>query len=138
MTYTGKCPHCGSIVRGGHGSPIKRIDTPIRLCNKCRQPYLDDNMYEWGVISIPYKIYFIFLANNRIYGWFFLLIFSIGYPHQATIGCIIWPLLCFLWFFLTKRKQIVMSIERSTNAQYIEFLSKANYDKLAQKYDHYY
>lgn len=138
MTYISKCPYCGATVRGGHGIPIKRIDTPVRMCHSCQAPYLDDNMYEWSVISIPYKVYFILFANNRLYGWFFLLLLSMKDPYYAAVGCVIWPLICVFWFYITKRKRIAASKMRTTDAKYIEFLSRSNYDKLSQKYDIYY
>lgn len=137
MTYTGRCPHCNAKVRTGHGYPIKRIGTPIMMCRNCNQPYLDDNMYEWSVISIPYKVYYIFLANNRFYGWLLLFMLSLGYPSYAVAGCFLWPLLCVAWFLLTKRRKIEESKLRTTNSQYIEILSRANYDKLAQRFDIY-
>lgn len=138
MTYTGKCPRCGTVVRGGHGHPIKKIDTPVRKCPKCQSIYLDDNMYEWCVISIPYKLYYIFFANNRFIGWFLLLMLSTTYWNYALIGTVLWIIFCICWFFLTTRKKIAASKERTSNPAYITVLSKSNYDKLAQKFDIYY
>ena len=139
MTYTGKCPHCKTVIRGGHGSPWKRIDTPIRTCPHCFHTYMDDNMYEWSVISPIYKLWFYFFANNRFIPWFILACAAYLSWLYLLIGGVAWMIFCVLWVNITKKEQIAESKRRTAhNPEYIKALSASRYDKLAMKYDSFY
>ena len=131
MTYTGRCPHCGATVRGGHGIPIKRIDTPIRSCPRCFRKYMDDNMYEWAVLDDAHKFSYYFLANNRWIPYFLCLIFAAGGYWWATVlGCILWVAICFAWVKLTKKEAFELSHLRCLQPGYIDSLNAGYYDKL--------
>lgn len=137
MWYTGKCPHCGTTVREGHGSPIKRIGTPFRTCYRCHQSYLDENMYEWAILEPLYKFFFYFLANNRGFVYFILLIFAAGgYWLVTLLGSIVWAIVSYLWVKLTKQEAIKESHDRCLQPGYIDALlthyDKANAKKCAQ------
>ena len=135
MIYTGKCPHCGTVVRGGHGSPWKRIDTPLKTCPRCFRPYIDDNMYEWSVISPAYKVWFYFFANNRFIPWLILACAAYRSWLYFLIGGVVWMTFCVLWVNITKKEQIAKSKRRTAyNPEYIKTLSDCRYDKLATKY----
>ena len=134
MTYTGRCPHCGVAVRGGHGVPIKRIGTPIRTCHTCHRPYIDDNMYEWAILDGIHKFHFYFFANNRWLPYFLFLIFAAGGYWLVTIlGCTLWAASCFAWVNLTRKDAFELSHNRCLQAGYIESLSVGYYDKLSEK-----
>ena len=138
MTYTGRCPHCGAAVRGGHGIPIKRIDTPLRTCHRCRHPYIDGNMYEWAILDVAHKIYFYLFANNRWLMYFLLLIVTVGgYWKVALAGLIVWVLLCIAWVNITKKAAFAKSHIRCLQPGYVDSLIKI-YDKIDEKKcDHY-
>ena len=123
MLYTGRCPYCGNIVRGGHGTPMKRIDTPIRTCHRCGRNYIDGNMYEWAVLDPIYKFSFYFFANNRWtpYVLFMILLFG-GYWVSALICSIIWAATSYIYVKLTKKEDIEDSYLRCKNPHYVESL----------------
>ena len=133
MMYTGRCPHCGNEVRGGHGIPIKSIDTPFRQCNWCGRTYIDENMYEWAVLDPIYKFSFYFLANNRWvpYCLFLILSFS-GYWVAALICSIIWPVISYIYVKLAKKEDIEASYIRCEDSIYVESLVK-NYKKVEMR-----
>lgn len=134
MTYTGRCPHCGAIVRSGHGDPIKRIDTPIRTCPRCFHKYIDDNMYEWAVLDSAHKFFYYFLANNRWIPYFLFLIFAAGgYWPVTVLGCILWAGICFAWVKLTKKDAFELSHIRCLQPGYLDSLNAGYYDKISEK-----
>lgn len=134
MIYTGKCPHCGAVVRGGHGSPMKRIDTPIRKCPRCFRSYLDNNMYEWSVISPIYKFWYYFFANNRFFPWLILAIAAYRSWAYLLFGGLAWMAVCVLWVQITSKDKIKASKERTSRQEYIDRLVVYGYDKIATKH----
>lgn len=146
MMYQGKCPHCGNIVRGGHGTPMKRIDTPVRTCFRCGHNYIDENMYEWAVLDPVYKFWFIFAANNR--GIVLLLSLLMGTSCLAVdniatgIACLvfsaIWMAISFVYVKLAHKDARNASQIRCNNPEYIELLNAIKYDKLARKFNNFY
>lgn len=130
MLYTGTCPHCGAIVRGGHGSPMKRIGSPIMLCPRCKKPYIDNNMYEWAVLQWPYKLWYYFFANNRFFLWLFIVPLAFNYPTFWICLPILWMLGCITWVHIASDEAISESEERCTDIAYIDLLCAAGYDKI--------
>ena len=146
MMYEGKCPHCGNIVRGGHGTPMKRIASPIRTCYRCGQKYIDENMYEWAVLDPVYKLWFYFGANNRgIVLMFSLLLGIICFPVEniaAGIGLlvfsVVWMVVCFIYVKLAHKNAMIESQTRCNNPEYLQLLNDIKYDKLARNFDDFY
>ena len=146
MMYEGKCPHCGNIVRGGHGSPMKRIDTPVRTCFRCGHKYIDDNMYEWAVLDPVYKFWFYFGANNR--GIVLLVALLLGGCCFAVdniavgIGLLIfsgvWMVISYVYVKLMHKNAMLASQNRCNDPKYVELLNEIKYDKLARKFDNFY
>ena len=133
MWYKGKCPHCGTVVREGHGSPIKRIDTPFRTCRSCHRSYLDENMYEWVILEPIYKLFFYFIANNRGFPYFILLIFAAGgYWPVTIIGSITWAVVSYFWVKSANELDIKESHDRCLQPGYVDALLK-HYDKANSK-----
>lgn len=135
MTYTGKCPYCGTVVRSGHGNPLKRIDSPLRTCWGCKRGYLDENMYEWAVLDIWTKIRFIFFDNCRyfLYIFGFLLTALNGWTVAVLTvgGC---ALACGLWFLATKSARIRESRVRCMDRDYVDRLVKNRYTLMDMAY----
>ena len=146
MMYEVKFPHCGNIVRGGHGTPMKRILSPVRTCFRCGHKYVDDNMYEWAVLDPIYKLWFFFGANNRgIVLLFSLLLGGCSFAvdnASAGIGLLIfsaaWMILCVIYVKLVHKNAIIESRKRCNDPNYIELLNEIKYDKLARKFDNFY
>lgn len=137
MMYSAKCPYCGIALKGGHGAPWKSIGNPIRRCPRCFRNYIDNDIYEWSVISTFYKLWYYFFANNRFCPWVFLLITVPGTESWVffIIGAVIWMIICVLWVNITKKEHIAESKRRTTyNPEYIKTLSACGYYKLAKKY----
>lgn len=136
MTYKMSCPHCKNAVRGGHGDPIKRIDSPIQTCPHCGKPYLDNNMYEWSVISTMYQLYFYFFANNRfVFPWLIVAIgLSTGSWILFGVLVLIWMACCVYWVDSGMKDKIEASNKRAADPDYVKLLAKLGYDKLADKY----
>lgn len=140
MMYTTKCPYCGAAVKGGHGAPWKTIGMPIKECPRCFRNYIDEDIYEWSVIGIAYKLWYYFFANNRFVPWVFLFITVPGTNTWLYfgLGAVIWMIFCLLWVNITKKEQIAESKRRTaSNPEYIKLLSDCGYDKLAAKYEEY-
>lgn len=146
MMYEGRCPHCGNIVRGGHGTPMKRISTPVRTCYRCGKKYMDENMYEWGVLDPVYKLWFYFGANNRgiVLGIsLFLGIASLSVNNvSGGAGLLafsaIWMIVCYVYVKIAHKDAMEESKKRCASTEYIELLNQIKYDKLARKFDNYY
>ena len=146
MLYEGKCPHCGNTVRGGHGSPMKRIDTPVRTCYRCGHQYVDPNMYEWAVIDPVSKGWFIFAANNRgivLLASLLLGLCCFGVNNVSTgIGLLVfsavWMIISYAYVRIVHKDKIRASEVRCSDPTYIELLNAIKYDKLASKYDDFY
>ena len=133
MTYTGRCPHCGAAVRGGHGTPMKRIGSPIMTCHCCHKNYIDENMYEWSVISPSYKFHYCFFANNRGYPILFLLLFSLIRPIPCLILLLIWIAGCGVYVHHTIKNKIEASTARTSDPIYLGILILIGYEKLDEK-----
>lgn len=133
MTYIGKCPHCGTHLKEGHGLPWKRIGSPIKTCHRCKNTYFDSNMYEWALVGTIYKFIFIFLANNR---WAPYLIFLMVLYRNWIIavgGAVLWAVFCFVWFKTTKSEDVSLSKKRClSQLKYIDLLLQKD-DKLDVK-----
>ena len=146
MMYEGKCPHCGNIVRGGHGTPMKRIGTPVCTCFRCGHKYVDENMYEWAVLDPVYKFWFVFAANNRGIVLLFSILFGgVCFPADniATgIGFLvfsaIWMALSYIYVKHVHKDAMIASQNRCNNPEYIELLNAIRYDKLANKFNNFY
>ena len=146
MMYEGRCPHCGNIVRWGHGTPMKRIGSPIRTCFKCGQKYVDENMYEWAVLNPVYKIWFYFGANNRGIVLSGFLIFDVLFFMSKNIvaGILLlvfsamWMVVCVIYVKLVHKKAMIESQTRCNDPTYLQLLNVIEYDKLARKFDDFY
>ena len=146
MTYEGKCPHCGNVVRGGHGTPMKRIDTPVRTCFRCGHNYVDENMYEWAVLDPVYKFWFIFAANNRgivllfslLLGGVCLAVENIATGIGFLVFSAIWMTLSYIYVKHVHKDAMIASQNRCNAPEYIELLNTIKYDKLANKFNNFY
>lgn len=133
MLYTIRCPHCGNIIRSGHGDPIARIGSPIRACLRCRKCYIDSNMYEWAVLDTFSKVRFCLFKNNRWFPFCIILLLLLYNKLLALLCCLLWVDICFLWVNLTKREEISESKRRCSNTKYVQQLVDAGYS-ISQKY----
>ena len=136
MTYQKSCPNCRMIVRGGHGSPMKRLGTPIVRCEFCGYEYLDNDILEWSIIPIYRKIGFCW-ANNR---WAIVLLAAmVGMVMQNTTMLLILVLIstvaCTVYALVKGQKSLPESSARTSDPNYIQRLIKSGYE-VASRFDH--
>lgn len=142
MWYTSSCPHCGRVVKEGHGIPKKRIDSPFRKCVTCHHTYIDNNKYEWAVLDRTYKFLYIFFSNNRWFPYFlFLIILAGGYWLAALIATVLWPISCFIYVKRSDKYSFQESVERCLEPGYVDsLLLHIEHDRLdipqCEKYKH--
>lgn len=142
MMYTGSCPKCGAVIRGGHGTPIKRIDSPIQFCPKCNSPYLDGNMYEWNILSAGYKLRFYFWDNNRV--WLHFLCLCVALVRLANEQPMAWPIFfgleavvfiaCYVFIQAFNKDNFSKSYLRTADPAYVSLLAEIGYDKMSKKH----
>lgn len=130
-TYRAYCPYCNYMVDNGHGIPWKTLGSPIKRCSRCGKPYVDNNMYEWAVTGIPFKLVFYFCSNNRYIPLILapLLGGASGHFLIGAIIAILWAAGCFLWVRLTKKQQMEESKQRCSKEEYVDLLIEGGYNK---------
>jgi len=136
MTYQKSCPNCRMLVRGGHGSPIKRLGTPIVRCQFCGYEYLDNDILEWSVIPLYRKVGFCW-ANNR---WAIVTFAAmVGMIMQNTTILLILVLVsmsaCTAYALVKGKRSLPDSIARTSDANYIHRLIKSGYE-VASRFEH--
>lgn len=136
MMHRCSCPHCGGVVRYGHGDPLQEIGSPLQECKLCHKKYLDSNMYEWALLPWHLKVHLTLFANCK---WgIHMMMFAFSYGLTDTVWCILLfvifeLLLCgflvFLMFYFNE-PAIKKSQERSKDLSYIYSLVQSDYNKL--------
>lgn len=129
MTHKKICPNCKSAIGGGHGIPLKHLDSPIKICPYCNNNYIDENVLEWSVSPIYRKVGY-FFANNRFWICLYPSIFA-GIAIEsllAFVACFISIfLLCCLYVTIQIKFEKDNSKKRTSNPQYVELLEKSGY-----------
>ena len=138
MIYsTSRCPSCGQVIRK-QTNPVNEIGIPFERCYHCGTVYRNSYKEEW-ITKSPIKRVFFFLQS---YVWaraFMLPMLLVMIPVAAfdletEFVWILWPILSLAWlvggYFVHKkaeREDILKSVERTNDAEYLNLLKKAGY-----------
>lgn len=131
-TYTKSCPNCSSIITAGHGDPLKHLGNPLKMCETCGAPYIDVDTIEWSV-SPTYRKVGYFFANNR---WMLFLIPFIVLPLKPWFALVMWIaffLLCWLYVKNQVDNEVIRSIERTSDEEYVRMLTRLGYPVAEEK-----
>ena len=138
MIYsTSRCPSCGQVIRK-QTNPVNEIGIPFERCYHCGTVYRNSYKEEW-ITKSPIKRVFFFLQS---YVWaraFMLPMLLVMIPVAAfdletEFVWILWPILSLAWlvggYFVHKkaeREDILKSVERTSDAEYLNLLKEAGY-----------
>lgn len=129
LTHKKICPYCENVIGGGHGTPLKHLGSPLKLCPHCKNNYIDEDVIEWSISPMDRKVGY-FFANNRI--WLCLVpSMYLGIATKSFLAFVI----CFVSIFLLCCLYVTFQIKfekddskkRTSNPQYVEVLKKYGY-----------
>ena len=138
MVYsTSRCPICKKVIKR-ETNPVHKIGVPFARCQWCGYYYRDSYTSEW-ITKSPFQRFFFFLnsgvcARAFIVPVFLLIALICIFNLSREFTLIAWPILSTLWlivgYFVHKkanRKDIVASLERTKDPQYLDTLKRAGY-----------
>lgn len=137
-----ECPHCQYVFRVTNSFGYKRLGPSYRACPKCNRMYNDIDYYEWSLLKPSYKLYFYFIANCRFLGFLPMiefLLWECNYelcysPPLLIIVSFLWPVACFCYIHLRYKKEMIASIIRTKNTEYVNLLEQLD-NNFSSRYD---
>ena len=134
MRYHISCPYCRTTLFSGRGTPPEKIGSPFQTCRSCGKQYVDNNIYEWAILSTPRKIYYCLFANSRALLWPVPIVIAL-YSKILAVFCVVLCLvICLLWKRNRLGPYISQSQLRCKDSEYIDSLIRSNYKGIAYKY----
>ena len=129
MTHSKRCPYCKTLVSSGHGDPFKHLGSPIKICNYCKNEYIDNDIIDWEISPFYRKVSYTF-SNNRI--WICLLppIILGGLFESLFLPIISFAVLyafCLFYVYIQVKDSIKLSKKRSEDLKYVQRLIDAKY-----------
>lgn len=117
------------VVRGGHGSPMKRLGSPFVRCSFCGYEYLDNDILEWSIIPLYRKVSFCW-ANNR---WAIILLAAMAGMLLQSMAWLLTLVLitsigCTAYALIKGRKSLPESNIRTSDPNYVMRLIKSGYE----------
>lgn len=138
MVYsTSRCPSCGKVIRR-QTNPVHEVGDPFERCQWCGTIYRNSYKEEW-ITKSPLKRFFFFLqagvwARAFIVPILLLIIPMSAFDMSAEAVWVIWPVLGIAWLVMgyfvhkkSERDDILKSVERTKDPEYIKILKKAGY-----------
>lgn len=138
MVYsTSRCPSCGKIIKC-QTNPVREIEVPFERCQWCGTIYRNSYKEEW-ITKSPIKRFFFYLqagvwARAFIVPLLILIIPIAAFDMSAETVWFLWPILSIAWLIMgyfvhkkAERDDILKSIERTKDAEYLNLLKKSGY-----------
>ena len=138
MVYsTSRCPSCGKVIKR-QTNPVHEIGNPFESCRWCGNIYLNPYKEEW-ITKSPIKRFFFYLqagvwARAFLVSMLVLIIPMVAFDMSTEAFWVLWPIMSVTWlivgYFVHKKAEhddIVKSIERTKDTEYLNLLKKAGY-----------